>query len=45
LLIGNLDASQIRSTSHLEVSSEEVASKLAALFPPAIFWQSPFDAL
>jgi hypothetical protein len=45
LLIGNLDASRIQSPDHLEATNAEFVAKVAALFPPAIFWQSPLDTL
>jgi GNAT superfamily N-acetyltransferase len=45
LLVGNLDAAQIRAKLRPKRADRGTLDKLAALFPPALFWQSPFDAL
>jgi hypothetical protein len=45
LLVGNLEASQLRSKIRLLLSNNCVLDKLASLFPPALFWQSQLDSL
>jgi hypothetical protein len=45
LLVGNMPAAQLRQREGIAVTDDETIGKLASLFPPALFWQSPFDAL
>lgn len=45
LLIGNLDAAELHANGRLESTGHDVLDTLAVLFPPALFWQSQFDAL
>jgi hypothetical protein len=45
LLVGNLHVMRARDARLLEVADDELLHKLAALFPPSLFWQSQFDVL
>ena len=45
LLLGNLELDAARNAGQLEFSNDATARRLAALFPPETFWQSPFDLL
>jgi len=45
LLMGNLNVARAREQGLLRAAREETLEKLAVLFPPALFWQSPFDTL
>jgi predicted acetyltransferase len=45
MLLGNLDTSQLRGQNRQVRADGGTLERLAALFPPALFWQSPFDAL
>jgi predicted acetyltransferase len=43
LLIGNVDLAQLRHGGSVDVQDEGTFRAVAALFPPALFWQSQFD--
>jgi len=45
LLVGNLDVAAACPSGKLEICDAATAERLAALFPPATFWQSQFDTL
>ena len=45
LLVGNLSADAAGENGQLEVTGENTPRLLSALFPPSLFWQSPFDTL
>jgi len=45
LLVGDLNVSRARDAGQITVADDAVLARLAALFPPALFWQSPFDVL
>jgi hypothetical protein len=44
LLLGNLDVAAACESGLIEVANEELAFRLAALFPVTNYWQSPLDA-
>jgi hypothetical protein len=43
LLVGNVAVASSRQAGELEIRDDIVADQIAALFPPAIFWQSQID--
>ncbi len=45
MLTSNLTFSAALERGKLQVDHDEVLSTLAALFPPKLFWQSPFEML
>jgi len=45
LLLGNVDVAAAHQSGQLNFAAAETASRLAALFPPMSFWQSPLDSL
>lgn len=45
LLVGNLNVARAREAGRLQVADDDTLHRLAVLFPPALFWQSQFDAL
>jgi hypothetical protein len=45
LLVGNLSIAKAYKSGRLRARSEEMLERVAALFPPALFWQSQFDVL
>jgi predicted acetyltransferase len=45
LLVGNLNVAQAYEAGQITVASAATLARLAALFPPALFWQSPLDVL
>jgi len=45
LLIGNIDIDRLRASGQAEPSCDAAFDAVAALFPPALFWQSQFDML
>lgn len=45
LLVGNLNVTRAHEAGQIAVADRDVLARLAALFPPALFWQSPFDML
>jgi GNAT superfamily N-acetyltransferase len=45
LLMGNLNVARAHDAGQIAVAGDAVLARLAALFPPALFWQSPFDML
>jgi len=45
LLTGNLPFAEALKQNRLQVDHDEVLPTLAALFPPELFWQSPFEML
>jgi hypothetical protein len=45
LLLSNLNIAKARAAGRLTVTDEETPHRLAALFPPCLFWQSQFDWL
>jgi predicted acetyltransferase len=45
LLLGNLNIAKAHESGQLQVADEETLQRLAALFPPALFWQSQLDVL
>jgi len=44
LLLGNLDVVAACEAGLVEVANDELAARLAALFPVSDYWQSPLDA-
>jgi predicted acetyltransferase len=44
LLLGNLDVAAACESGLIEVANDELAFRLAALFPVTNYWQSPLDA-
>jgi predicted acetyltransferase len=45
LLVGNLNVTRAHAAGQIIVAIDAVLARLAALFPPALFWQSPLDVL
>jgi predicted acetyltransferase len=45
LLVGNLNIAKAHEVGCLRARSEEMLERVAALFPPSLFWQSEFDML
>jgi len=45
LLVGHLDLKEARQTGRVYFTNDEIAARIAALFPQVAFWQSPFDAM
>jgi predicted acetyltransferase len=45
LLMGNLNLTKALQLGHLVIADAEILSQLTALFPPLLYWQSPFDTL
>ncbi|MGE3242311.1 MAG: GNAT family N-acetyltransferase [Pirellulales bacterium] len=45
LMLGNLDLDEARQTGRVFFRDDEIAARVAALFPKIAFWQSPFDAM
>jgi predicted acetyltransferase len=45
LLVGNLNIAKAHESGRLRARSAEMLERVAALFPPALFWQSEFDEL
>jgi Acetyltransferase (GNAT) domain/Sterol carrier protein domain len=45
LLVGNLSVVKAFESGRLRVANDETLQHLAALFPPALFWQSQLDVL
>jgi len=45
LLLSNLTYSEAVSEDRLDTSHPDISRTLAALFPPKLFWQSPFELL
>jgi hypothetical protein len=45
MLVGNLNVTAACGAGRLEAADDDTLHRLAVLFPPALFWQSQFDAL
>lgn len=45
LLLGNLTYPEAATTGRLKTADDSAGRTLAALFPPKLFWQSPFELL
>jgi ribosomal protein S18 acetylase RimI-like enzyme len=45
LLLGNLNIAKACDAGSLAVANADSLHRLTQLFPPSLFWQSPFDAL
>jgi hypothetical protein len=45
LLLGNLNFAKARDAGSLTLANADSLHRLTQLFPPSLFWQSPFDAL
>lgn len=45
LMLGNLDVDEARQIGRVYFRDDEIASRVAALFPQIAFWQSQFDAM
>ncbi len=45
LLVGNLETADLRDKILPATANSGLIDSVAALFPPAVFWQSHFDAL